>query len=472
MTSDGYDLLLRNGIVVNADGANAAEVAVRHGKVAALLPPGASASARDTLDLHGLHVLPGCIDPHTHLWEPGLCAAYDFRDGTRTAVAGGITTIIDHPLTIPEVVSRSRFEEKVALGEQTSYCDFSLHAGITSSNLKELRGMWEAGATALKTFMCQSGSAVDELDDAALLATLREIGSLKGIALFHAENQRLIDDCEARLRAAGRTDYMTLADWRPPEAEAEAINRAIFFCGVAGARGVFIHTTVPEGVEMAAAARRRGIDVVVETCPHYLYLSTDDLAEYGPWVKCQPPIRDRARVERLWRQLRAGNIVMIGSDHGPVERALKERGLQNMWEAQGGMPSTETLIPLMLQAVADGKLTLQQVVSLTSTYTARWYGLYPRKGVIAPGADADFTVVDLNADWIVHAADLVSPCGWTPFEGRAIRGQVRYTILRGQTVAADGKPTAAARPGYGRFYPADHTHAGNPEYAASTAARS
>jgi dihydroorotase-like cyclic amidohydrolase len=152
---------------------------------------------------------------------------------------------------------------------------------------------------------------------------------------------------------------------------------------------------------------------------------------------------------------------MIGSDHGPVDKALKERGRDDMWAAQGGLPSVETMIPLMLDAVAAGKLTISQVASLTSTYAARWYGLYPRKGIIAPGADADFTVVDLNASWRVKAENLVGPTGWTPFEGRTVHGRVRYTIIRGCVVAVDGKPTTGARPGYGRFYRADHTHAGD-----------
>jgi allantoinase len=402
------------------------------------------------------------------LWEPGFCAAPDFADGTQAAIAGGITTIIDHPLTIPEILDRSRFEAKAELGERTAFCDFSLHGGINASNHRALRDMWEAGATGLKTFMCQSGSAVEELDDGLLLSAVREVGSFGGIVLFHAENQRLMDYYEAQLRAAGRRDFMILADWRPPEVEAEAINRAIYFCQIAGARGVFVHTSVPEGIDMVTSARARGIPVVVETCPHYLYLTTDDLAVQGPWVQCQPPIRDPGRVQGLWERLALGDIMMIGSDHGPVEPARKQRGMTDMWATHGGIPSAETMVPLMLQAVADGRLTLQQLVSRTSTYAARWYGLYPRKGHIAVGADADFTVVDLAQEWQVRAADLDSPCGWTPYEGRRIRGRVRYTIIRGQTVAVDGKPAASAIPGYGRFYAAHRDHIGDPHYAALT----
>lgn len=461
-----FDLLLRDGTVVNADGTRRVDVGVRQGKVAALLPPGEDHEAEEAIDCSGIYILPGCIDPHTHLWESGLVAGEDFSDVTRSAIAGGITTIIEHPLTTPEVLNRTTLEAKAELGERTSYCDFALYGGVSASNRKELRAMWEAGAAGLKVFMCRSGSAVEELDGPLLLEALKEIGSFGGIALFHAENQRLMDHFEAQLREVGRRDYMSLAEWRPPEVEAEAINRAIFFCGITGARGVFVHTSIPEAGDMAAAARARGVKVVIETCPHYLYLSTADLVEMGPWIKCQPPVRDRERVEALWKHVRAGNVAMIGSDHGPVDRELKESGLDDIWLAQGGMPSIETMIPLMLEAVAAGGLTIEQVASLCSTYAARWYGLYPHKGVISIGADADFTVVDLNAKWQVHAADLQSLCGWTPFEGWTIRGFVRYTIIRGLTIAADGRPTPSAKPGYGRFCRAQHEHAGEPEYAA------
>lgn len=461
----GYDLRLTGGTVVSPKGTHAMDIGVRGGKVAAVLSPDEPAFARESLDVSGLCVLPGCIDPHHHLWEPGFCAKSDFSDGTRTAIAGGVTTIIDHPLTIPEILDRTTLEEKAGIGEETSYCDFALHGGVSASNHEKLAEMWDAGATAFKIFMCESGSAVEQLDDADLLSALRHIGAFGGIALFHAENQRLLDYYEARVRATGRRDPLTLADWRPPEVEVEAINRATYFCEISGAKGVFIHTSVPEGCAIASAAQARGVSVVVETCPHYLYLTTADLAERGPWIKCQPPVRDPGRVQRLWQHLGRGEIVMIGSDHGPVDKALKERGRDDMWAAQGGLPSVETMIPLMLDAVTGGRLTISQVASLTSTYAARWYGLYPRKGIIVPGADADFTVVDLNASWRVEAKNLVGPTGWTPFEGRTVRGRVRFTVIRGCVVAIDGKPTRHARPGYGRFYRADHTHAGDLAYA-------
>lgn len=462
-----FDVVYRNGIVVNVDGSREVDVAVSQGRIAALLPPGEAAETLSDIDISGMHILPGCIDPHTHLWEPGLVAGCDFVDGTRAAACGGITTVIDHPLTLPEVLTLDIFEEKKALGERTSYVDFALHGGISKSNHDQLRKMWEAGATAFKIFMCESGSAVEYLDDTSLGVALEVVGGFSGIVIAHAEDQALMDTHEVSLRATGRKDNLTLVDWRPAEVEALAIARFIGHCEKTGSRGVLVHTSVPEGCDLAARARGRGTQVVVETCPHYLYLSTEDLAALGPWIKCQPPVRDPERVAGLWDNLANGRVAMIGSDHGPVERHLKEQGVSNMWAAQGGMPSVETMIPLMLQGVNDGRITLEQLVLVTSTYAARWYGLYPRKGLIAEGSDADFTIVDLKEEWTVHGESLTSGCGWTPFEGLTITGRVRHTVVRGRTIARDGRLVAEIAPGYGLFISADHTNAGRHEAAAA-----
>lgn len=456
-----YDSILRGGVIVNVDGAQQVDVAIANGKIAALIPSGEDCSAMEEIDVTGLHVLPGCIDPHTHLWEPGLVAKADFRDGTRAAACGGVTTVIDHPLTIPEIVSLEAFKSKRVLGEATSYVDFGLHGGITRSNHVQLKGMWDAGATAFKLFMCESGSLVEHLHDPELRAALEVVGSFSGIVIAHAEDQHLMDVNEATLRANNRVDNLSLAEWRSPQVEIAAISRFTQHCANTGVRGVLVHTSVPEGCDITESARAAGAEVVVETCPHYLCFTEDDLATLGALVKCQPPVRDAARVERLWASLAEGNVMMIGSDHGPVEGRLKDVGRDDIWAAQGGMPSVETMIAVLLDGVAAGKLSIARLVSATSTYSARWYGLYPRKGLIAPGSDADFTIVDLAETWTVRADSLTSDCGWTPFEGRQLTGRVRRTVLRGLTVALDGRLQDDALPGYGRFLPADHEFAGS-----------
>lgn len=462
-----YDSVLRGGVVVNVDGKRQVDVAVLEGKVAALLPRAAEVEAAEILDVRGMYILPGCIDPHTHLWEPGLVARSDFRDGTRAAACGGVTTIIDHPLTIPEVISIGVFNDKRELGETTSYLDFALHGGITRTNHAELKPMWDAGATAFKFFMCESGSAVEHLRDTDIRNALEVVGSFSGIVMAHAEDQLLMDLNERSLRATGRVDNMSLVAWRSPEVEIEAISRLAQHCVDTGTSCVVVHTSVPEGCDLAKGARTNDADVVVETCPHYLYFTEADLDALGPLVKCQPPVRDEKRVQRLWHSLADGDVMMIGSDHGPVRRDLKDIGENDIWAAQGGMPSVETMLSVLLDGVAAGRISIEQVVSVTSTYSARWYGLYPRKGLIAPGADADFTIVDMAEKWTVHAASLTSNCGWTPFEGRTLTGRVRRTILRGHTVAVDGRLSKDESPGYGTFLASNHEFSGSHVVASS-----
>jgi dihydroorotase-like cyclic amidohydrolase len=196
-------------------------------------------------------------------------------------------------------------------------------------------------------------------------------------------------------------------------------------------------------------ARRQGRDVWVETCPHNLYLTTEHLARQGPWVTFAPPVRDPARVARLWQHLQAGRIHTIGSDHGAVDPKLKEAGLNDIWKGQYGVPDVETMVPLLLNGVAEGRITLERLAAVLGENPARIYGLFPRKGAILIGSDADFTVVDLNQTQTLKAETMVTACGWIPYEGWTITGRVMYTILRGITIMSAGK--VLAEPGVGQF---------------------
>jgi allantoinase len=444
-----YDLIIQGGTLVNPRGKYHGDVAIKDGKIVLIASQINENEARECIRAVEKFVLPGCIDSHMHLWEPGLVAEPNFKAGTLASIAGGVTTIIDHPLTIPEVLNKDIFHQKIKLGEETSYTDFALHGGVGHDNLADLAGLWEAGCTAFKIFMCDSGSKVAGLSTGELLAAFREIGRLAGTVLLHAENDDMLRYNRKQLEAAGRKDPMAFVEWRPPEAEAEAIHRALYLLRGTGARAVFLHTTVPEGVDMVQVARKSGMDVWVETCPHILYLTHEDLKARGPWVTFSPPMRDPARVELLWKQLAEGAIQTMGSDHGPVDAKLKIRGEDNIWEGQGGLPDAETLVPLMLHAVANGKITLERLTDVLAETPARLYGLYPRKGAIQVGSDADFTIVDLSQTYPLHAKEMNTSCGWIPYEGMTITGRVTHTILRGKIAVENGQ--VLGQPGDGRF---------------------
>jgi allantoinase len=444
-----YDLLIQGGTVVTPRNRFVADIAVRDGKIVAIAENLDPQNSKTVLSTPNAFVLPGCIDSHMHLWEPGLIAEPNFKDGTRSSAAGGVTTIVDHPLTIPEVLNRKIFEEKIVLGEQTSYIDFALHGGVGLDNLEDLPGLWQAGCTAFKIFMCDSGSKVAGLSDGKLLAAFRMIGSLGGTVILHCENDAMLRYNREQLEKAGRKDNMAFVEWRPPEVEAEAIHRALYLLKGTGARAVILHTTIPEGIDMVTEAKKQGRDVWVETCPHNLYLTHTDLQEKGPWVTFSPPVRDPARVDRLWEQLRDGFIDTMGSDHGTVDPALKKAGEEDIWKGQFGVPDGETLVPLMLNAVSEGRITLERLVSVLAENPARIYGLYPQKGIIQVGSDADFTIVDLNQTYTLQAKEMYTACGWIPYEGRKITGRVAYTILRGKVIAEKGK--VLGEPGFGKF---------------------
>lgn len=445
-------ILIRGGTIVTPEAVYEADIAVRDGIIAAIgrdLPADPDGAV---FDATGLHILPGMIDPHSHLWEPGFISDDDFRDSTASAVAGGVTTIIEMPLTTPEVLDLEVFRQKAELGRRTSHTDFALHGGVRPSNLGDLEAMWDAGATAFKIFTCDTGCAMHGvIDDADLRDALATIAGFGGIATFHAENDELLIANRKRLDAAGRTDNAAFNEWRDETVELEAINRILFYAGRTGARVNIVHVTSPAGVALVQRARSEGIDATAETCPHYLYLTDQDIETRGAWVTCSPPMRGPDARDAMRRLVADGTIMTVGSDHGPVDPALKRRGDSNVFAGQPGMPANETMAPLMLDLVARGELTLGRLAEVMSEAPARLYGLYPRKGAIQVGSDGDFTLVDLNATWTIRGAELVGRAGWTPYEDETVTGRVAATIIRGRIAARDGR--SVAEPGQAAFIP-------------------
>jgi allantoinase len=444
-----YDLVIHGGTIATTAGKFKSDIGIKNGIITTIAQDLLSADTVARYNADHLLVLPGCIDSHMHLWEPGLVAAPDFRAGTLAAIAGGITTIIDHPLTIPEVTNLEVFQEKVKIGEQSSYTDFALHGGVAHENFNDLKTLWDAGCTAFKIFMCESGSKVAGLPSGELLAAFRTIGEFGGRVILHAEDQSMLEYNKIQLDKSNRTDYLAFSDWRPEIVEIEAIHRALLLLKGTGVKAVFAHTTVPDGVQMVEDARREGLDVIVETCPHNLYLTTEHLREKGPWATYSPPVRKPETVERLWKQLAEGLITTMGSDHGPVDRNLKISAEQNIWKGQWGIPGTETMVPLMLNAVMENKISLERMISILCQNPAQVYGLYPQKGVIQVGSDGDFTIVDLNKTNVLEAKNMYTSCGWIPYEGWEVKGQVVTTVVRGKVVMDHGK--ILGQPGFGKF---------------------
>ena len=433
-------ILIRGGTLVTPDAVFRADVLVRGGVIAAIGFDLQVPSGGTTFDATGLHVLPGVIDPHSHLWEAGFMSGPDFEDSTASAVAGGVTTIVEMPLTTPEVLDLDTFRGKVAIGEGTSHVDFALFGGVRPSNLGNLKAMWDAGAVAFKIFTCDTGCAMHGvINDSDLLAALSTIAGFGGLASFHAENDELLVANRARIDAQGRTDNAAFNDWRNETVELEAINRVMFYAGRTGARVNIVHVTSPAGVALVQRAQREGVAATAETCPHYLYLTDKDIEGRGAWVTCAPPMRGPDARDGMKRLMNAGDIFTVGSDHGPVDPALKKRGENNIFAGQPGMPANETMVPLLLNLIASGELSLQRFAAVTSEAPAKLYGIYPRKGAIRIGCDGDFTIADLSTRWTLSRETLIGKAGWTPYEGMEVTGRVAATVIRGWVAARDGR---------------------------------
>jgi len=436
-------VLIRGGQVVSSAGITTADVRIRDGVVAEagedLRPEG-----EEVVEAHGLHVLPGVIDAHTHQWEPGFLSPPDFHDVTASAAAGGITTIIDHPLTRPEVLDAKVFRDKVELGERTALVDFALYAGVSPGRLDAMEELWAAGAAGFKFFTCDSGSALQPFlnpnDQRELLGRIR---ALDAIALVHAEDQRILDQARIRFEAEGREDLEAFFEWRSPAAEKTAVDAVLQVAVETSARTYFAHISLPESAAEIAAAREGGAAVYAETCPHYLTLTQAELLADNAWATSSPPVRDHAHRDRLRNQL-AKEISVVGSDH-----CSAPGGDRSAFSSVHGLPGIETLLPLLLDLVNQGLVKLERLVALVCEHPARLFGLTPRKGFLRPGADGDVTLVDTGRGTVVDAKQMVGSAGWTPYQGRRPHGRVVRTIVRGTTVAVDGRPVVA--PGFGRF---------------------
>lgn len=410
--------------------------------------------AVDVVDGAGRVLLPGLIEPHGHFWDPGATEREDWAHGTAGAAAGGITTVIEMPLSIPPTVDEAAFAMKLDLATRQSHVDFLLWGGVVPASDEDVGRRMAAltglGAPSFKVFMCHAAREFPACDDGVLLHALREGARLGVVMGIHAENDAVIEHLQAELQSGGRRDPMAHAESRPPYAEEEAIDRVIGMAAATGATIYIVHMSLAEGAAVIAAAKRRGQRVHVETCPQYLALDDSALSEQGPWAKCAPPLRSAENTRRMWEYVIDGTIDTIGSDHAPFTHDEKALGEDDIWKAPNGLTGIQTMLPLLIDAGVHGHgLPLERLAQVTSTRAAQIFGLYPRKGQIAIGSDADLALVDLDAEWTIRGADLLHKAKWTPYEGRVVRGRVDATFVRGTPVYADG--AVQVDPGFGRF---------------------
>ncbi|NVO17256.1 MAG: dihydroorotase family protein [Rhodoplanes sp.] len=441
------DLVITGGLVVAPETTVPAAIAVDQGRIVAIGQPDALPPARETIDATGLFVLPGAIDVHVHFREPGFSHKETWTSATQAAAVGGVTTVFDMPNTDPPTGSVAALEQKHAIAAAQAIVDFGLYGLIGETNLDQLEAMAQAGAASFKLYMGSENPLVPCPCDGAIVEAFEIMARLGIRCTVHAENTPLLSWRGERLRAAGRTDAAAHLEQHIDLAAVEAVSRTAVFAEWTGAKVHIAHESTRHSLPHIRFAKDRGVDMTVETCPHYLFLSTDDGARLGEnFMRVKPPVREPGHAGPLWNALLDGTIDILSTDHAPHLRAEKMRPV--IWDCAPGFPGVETSMVLMLAEVSRGCLTLGQYVRMACEAPAKAFGLYPRKGVLAVGADADIVLVDMEKTGRVAADGLHSIGNATPFESFEIRGRPVRTLVRGATVALDGRPVGT--PGWGR----------------------
>ncbi len=448
--------LLRGGTVVSGSGSTRADVLIEDEKIVRVAPE-IPAEGSDVVDVTGRLLFPGFIDAHTH-FDLDVCnttTADDFASGTLSAVCGGTTTVVD--FACPEKGQTLDYGLRLwhEKADGRCFCDYGFHMTVDDWNdgiRAELPEMFRQGVSSFKMYMTYPAMMLREDEH---LAAMKEIAKLGGITGMHCEDSAAIDAKIAELKQAGRLAPSSHPLSRPASAEAAAVKRFCELAEQANALAMVVHLSAKESLDAVRAARARGVRVCAETCPQYLLLddSVYSAADYdtAAGFVCAPPIRKKEDADALWKALEDGEIRTVSTDHCSFTRAQKEAGRGDFTKIPGGLPGAETRgILLYAAGVAAGKISAQTMCRVLSENPAKLYGMFPQKGVIAPGADADLVVLDPEASGVISAKTLHSRAGYTPFEGTPVRGRIEKVYLRGALAAQNGEPVGQPR---GRFIP-------------------
>jgi len=448
--------LIKNGTVVTATDIYKGDVLVEDEKISTI-GTSLDIAADKTIDASGKYVLPGGIDVHTHMDMPfgGSKSSDDFETGTRAAAFGGTTCIVDFAIQYRGQTLHHAMETWAKKAEGKAVCDYGFHMIITELNDQvegEMDALVRQGITSFKLFMAYPG--VFMLDDASIFKALLRTGKNGGSICMHAENGGVIDVLVQRALAEGKTAPKYHALTRPARAEAEATHRAIALAEIADVPIYIVHLSAAEALEMVTEARDRGLPAHAETCPQYLFLSYDNYEEpgfNGAKYVMSPPLREKAKQDQLWRGLAFNDLQVISTDHCPFcMKEQKELGLNDFSKIPNGAPGVETRMSLVYDGgVRPGRISLNRFVELTSTSPAKIFGMFPRKGTIAPGSDADIVVFDPNRTVTLAAKTLHMNVDYNPYEGRKVTGATDTVLSRGRLVIEDG--TFVGRAGAGSF---------------------
>jgi dihydropyrimidinase/allantoinase len=406
----------------------------------------------------GKMVLPGTVDPHVHIRAPGHNERETFESGTKDAALGGVTTVIEMPISVPPPHSPEIVKRRMDISDKEAVVDMAFFGAAGTDCLDDIIPCAKSGIVAFKTFLHEAPpgrkeefiglTAPNTGDQYELMEKVAQTGVMIG---FHAENNDMINKNIAHLRRKGKISPIYHGRSRPPVVEIETVSKILLFAEKTGAKVEICHITTPEVVELVNEAKRKGVYAIAETCPHYLFLNENALNKVGVFAKCNPPLRSEEERQGMWKMVNDGSIDIIGSDHAPYTKEEKERGSEDIFTPPAGFPGLSTRLPLLFTAVKGGKMELDRMVELICENPARIFGLYPKKGTIAIGSDADFVIFDPEKKGVISKDKMFTKCRESAvvYNGWEIYGKPEKTIVRGNVVFDNGKITVS--PGYGEI---------------------
>jgi allantoinase len=432
-----FDTVILFGTVVTENDVVEADLGIHNGKIVTICKPGTiKAGSAKIIDAKGLHIFPGLIDVHVHFNEPGRDNWEGLETGSQSLAAGGITTFFDMPLNSnPPTTTKERYLEKQQLANEKSIVDYRLWGGLVPDNIENLTELHEEGAIGFKAFMSECGTDdFQYADNSTLIQGMERIAELDSILALHAESNEMINYLTEKAKKEQRLSSRDYCNSRPILSELEAVERVLRYAELTGCKLHIVHVSSKKVIDRIKEAKEQGIDVTAETCPHYLCLSIDDFEEIGPTAKCAPPLREREEVELLWQALKNGDIDIISSDHSPSPPELKTQG-EHIFDVWGGIAGCQnTLHALLTEGYHKRGVSLSKIAEVTAIQPAKRFGLYPNKGSIQIGSDADLTIINLNEKFMLKAEDLKYRHKISPYVGKTFIGKTLYTFSRGVCV--------------------------------------
>lgn len=453
-----FDVLVKNGKIVTADAVTDGNIAVKDGKIAAILAAGVEPEAAKVIDAAGRYVFPGAIDTHAHLNDPGYTWREDYAHGTAAAAVGGYTTVIDMPLqNEPALTNAGLFDKKVEAVDQNAYVDYCFWGGLVPYNLEDLKGLHDKGCVAFKSFIGPVSPDYSSLNYGQAYEAMEIIKGFGGRAGFHCEDFAMIKWQEQRMIKEGRLDWQGFLDSRPVISEMVATDAIIEIAKATGCKVHICHVSSPDVAQKIKEAQQAGYDITAETCSHYLSLTDQDVIENGPLFKCAPPLRSQEEVDRMWEYVADGTFAGIASDHSPCSydekfHEILGNKITNVFEVWGGISGIQSGFQVAFhEGCVKRNICPSVLANAMAVQPAKAFGIYGRKGDIKPGFDADLVIIDPERAWEITSDSLYYVNKISAFVGMKGKGFPVLTMIRGQVMAEDGK--LRGEKGFGSLIP-------------------